>query len=224
MRGKIIVIEGTDCSGKETQTKRLIEKLNSMHIKCRRFSFPFYDTPTGKIIGGPYLGKPQIGECIFEEGAVNVDPFVASLYFAADRKYNIEKILKCLSEGYNVILDRYMYSNMAHQGGKIKEKSERYKMYKWIETLEFSLLKLPEADIKVFLHMPTEVSLKLKENRSEAADEHEKSISHLKCAETAYVEISELYDFKTIECSEMNKPRSVDDINNELFEIVKKVL
>ena len=57
MRGKLIVIEGTDCSGKETQTKMLVEKLENVGIKCVRFSFPQYDTPTGKIVGGPYLGK-----------------------------------------------------------------------------------------------------------------------------------------------------------------------
>lgn len=84
MKGKIIVIEGTDCSGKETQSKKLIERLNKEGIKTEYFSFPQYNTPTGRIVGGPYLGKSYICECWFPEGAINVDPKVASLYYAAD--------------------------------------------------------------------------------------------------------------------------------------------
>ena len=74
MSGKIIVIEGTDCSGKETQSNLLEKKLKKQGKKCVRFSFPDYNTPTGKIVGGPYLGKPEFGPSLFEEGAVNVDP------------------------------------------------------------------------------------------------------------------------------------------------------
>ena len=108
MRGKIIVIEGTDCSGKETQSKKIIEKFNN----CKYFSFPKYDSPTGKIIGGPYLGKSYICDGWFPEGADAVDPKVSSLYYAADRKYNINIINEILDKGYNVVLDRYVYSNM----------------------------------------------------------------------------------------------------------------
>ena len=106
MAGKIIVIEGTDCSGKETQTKLLVEKLTKEGKKCIRFGFPMYDTPTGKIVGGPYLGKPEISESWFKEGAVNVDPHVVCLYYAADRRYNMDKIQKYLDEDYYFILDR----------------------------------------------------------------------------------------------------------------------
>ena len=73
MKGKIIVIEGTDCSGKETQSKKLEEYLKQSGKKCKRFYFPNYDSPTGKIVGGPYLGKDEYGESFFKEGAVNVD-------------------------------------------------------------------------------------------------------------------------------------------------------
>lgn len=219
-KGKLIVIEGTDCSGKETQTKKLVEKLHKENIKCQRFSFPNYDSPTGKIVGGPYLGKEYISECWFDEGAINVDPKVCSLYYAADRKYNIVKIEELINSGINVILDRYIYSNFAHQGGKIKDKEKRYEMYKWLEKLEFDLLNLPHADIKVFLHMPYEVSLELKKNREESLDEHEKSKDHLLMAEEAYKEIASLYNFETIECNRDIKPRNIDDINDELFKYV----
>ena len=224
MKGKLIVIEGTDCSGKETQTKMLIERLEKENIKCFRFSFPNYDSPTGKIVGGPYLGKSYICNGWFSEGATNVDPKVSSLYFAADRKYNINKVEELLSNGVNVILDRYMYSNMAHQGGKIKDKDERLKMYEWLDKLEFGLLELPKADIKVFLHMPYEVSLKLKSNRKEALDEHESSKSHLLMAETAYKEIASLYDFKIIECNDKLEPKSIEEINDVLYKYISNLI
>ena len=214
MRGKIIVIEGTDCSGKETQSKKIIENLKEYNFKY--FAFPNYDSPTGKIIGGPYLGKSYIGECWFPEGAVEVDPKIASLYYAADRKYNIDMINSLLDAGYNVILDRYFYSNMAHQGGKINDKEERFKMYKWIEDLEINLLQLPIPDIKIFLHVPYEVSLEIRKNRKEKFDQHESDSNHLLNAERAYLEIANNYNFKTIECTKDGKMLKVDDINKLL--------
>ena len=162
---KLIVIEGTDCSGKETQSKLLVERLNNMGYKAIRMTFPNYDSPTGKIVGGPYLGKSEISPCWFPEGAVNLDSEVASLYFAADRKYNLPTLKKYLDDGYFVICDRWTTSNMAHQGSKLKDDNERFNMYQWIDKLEFDLLELPRADIKVFLHMPYEASMKLKESR-----------------------------------------------------------
>ena len=84
MKGKIIVIEGTDCSGKETQSKLLENKLIEIGLKCIRFEFPNYDSPTGKIVGGAYLGKEEISKSLFAEGAPNVDPYIACLYYAAD--------------------------------------------------------------------------------------------------------------------------------------------
>ena len=137
MPGKIIVIEGTDCSGKETQSNLLEKKLKKQGKKCVRFSFPDYNAPTGKIVGGPYLGKPEFGPSVFEEGAVNVDPYVVCLYYAADRKYHLPKIQEYLEKDYYVILDRYTTSNLAHQGSKIHNKEERFNMYQWIDKLEY---------------------------------------------------------------------------------------
>ena len=224
MKGKIIVVEGTDCSGKETQATRLLERLSGENIRISRYSFPNYDSPTGKIVGGPYLGKSYICDSWFKEGAPNVPPKVASLYFAADRKYNIDEINEQLDKGVNIILDRYIYSNMAHQAGKISNKSERNKMYKWLEKLEFGLLELPHADIRIFLHMPYEAALTLKTNRLEALDEHERSKEHLVKAEAAYLELASKYSFYTIECVYDDKIRSVDDIGEELFQYVREQL
>ena len=98
MRGKLIVVEGTDCSGKETQTKKIVERCEKKGIKVYNYSFPRYDTPTGKIVGGPYLGKSYICDGWFSEGATNVDALVASAYYAADRRYNIKEIIEHLKE------------------------------------------------------------------------------------------------------------------------------
>ena len=222
MKGKLIVIEGTDCSGKETQTKLLMEEMKKEGQKVEKFSFPMYDTPTGKIIGGPYLGKSYICDGWFSEGATNVDPKVASLYYAADRVYNIKKITDLLDNGVNVILDRYVYSNMAHQGGKLSKKESREEMYNLLSTLEFGLLNLPVPDIRIFLHLPYEGSCILRQSRSktEALDQHEMSEEHLKLAETAYVEIAEKFDFKTIECMEKDRIKAIYEISIEMIDFV----
>ena len=224
MLGKLIAIEGTDCSGKETQTNLLIKKLREEGYQVQNFSFPNYNSPTGRIIGGPYLGKEYIENSYFNEGAVNVDPKVASLYYAADRKYNIEKITFLLENGYNVILDRYIYSNMAHQGGKIKDKKERLEMYDFLERLEFDLLELPKPDITLFLHMPLEAAKQLKKNRQESPDGHEKDENHLKMAEEAYLELSERYGFETIECANENKPKQIEEIHEEVYTKVLRLI
>ena len=221
MAGKIIVVEGTDCSGKETQTRLLEKKLNEKGKKCIRFEFPMYDTPTGKIVGGPYLGKNEIGECYFKEGAVNVDPHVVCLYYAADRKYNMPKIMEYVEKDYYVLLDRYTTSNLAHQGSKIHDKDERFNMYQWIDKLEYWLLGLPKPDKTIFLHVPYEYSIELRKNRS-VVDEHEKSANHLKNAEAAYIELSELYNWDRIECIKDGKLRSVEDINSEILDLILK--
>ena len=197
MQGKIIVVEGTDCSGKETQSKLLEERLNSIGKKCVRFDFPNYESPTGKIIGGAYLGKPEIGPSFFKEGAVNVEPHVVCLYYAADRKYAMPEIEKYLNDDYYVILDRYTTSNLAHQGSKIHDKDERFNMYQWIDKLEYWLLGLPKPDKTIFLHVPLENTLELRKNRK-SIDEHEKSPEYLKRAEESYLELSELYNWDKI--------------------------
>ena len=218
--GKFIVIEGTDCSGKETQSKLLVEKLNNMGHKAIRLTFPNYDTPTGKIVGGPYLGKKEICECWFPEGAVNLDPKVASLYYAADRKYNEKDIKKYLEEDYFVICDRYVSSNMAHQGSKIKNDEERFHMYEWIDKLEFWLLGLPKPDKTIFLHVPYTYAAQLKKNRL-SLDEHEMCEEHLKNSEVAYIELSELYNWDTIDCVANDKMKSVEEIHQEIMKIVR---
>ena len=218
---KLIVIEGTDCSGKQTQSELLEKKLIEKGYKCVRLDFPRYDTPTGKIVGGPYLGKEEICKSFFTEGAVNVDPKIACLYYAADRKYNIKEVKDYLDKDYFVILDRYITSNLAHQGSKIKDKDERFNMYQWIDKLEYWLLELPKPDMTIFLHMPFEYSRDLRKNRS-SLDEHEKDEEHLKHAEACYLELRELYNWEYINCIKNNKIKTIEEINEEILDIVLK--
>ena len=215
--GKFIVIEGTDCSGKETQSKKIVKKLNDLGKKAIYLSFPNYETPTGKIVGGPYLGKEEISHSYFTEGAVNVDPKVASLYYAADRYYNLKEIKNYLSEDYIVILDRYVSSNQGHQAGKLKTKEERDEMYEWIYNLEYNVMGLLKPDITYFLHMPATYSFELTKNRL-SLDELEKSIDHLRDAEYAYLELKDKYNFIYIPCTNSEGLRAIDEINDELFD------
>lgn len=225
MKGKIIVIEGTDCSGKETQTSLLVQRLKKEGFKVERFSFPMYNSPTGKIIGGPFLGNEYIEKTYFKESASKVDPKVAALYFAADRKYNINMINNLLDEGINVILDRYVESNMGCQAGKILDKEERLKLYKWLEDLEYGLLELPRPDLTIFLWMPYDKVLELKSLRSGKSDKQENESIFIKNSENAYLELANMHDYKKIVCVEdNNKLRTIENIHEEIYKIVKEKL
>mgnify|MGYP005796297735 FL=1 len=216
-KGKLIVIEGTDCSGKQTQTDILVENLKKLGVKAISFSFPNYASPTGKIIGEAYLGKHS--ESYFTEGIENVDPRISSLYYAADRAYNIDIIKKHLEAGYIVVLNRYVESNMAFQGGKIKDIKSRNMMYEWLDNLEFVLLDLPRPDLVLFLYLPYEYVCTLKSIRGKIAN-----INLLRMAETAYLELSTIYDYEKINCLKENHLRSIEDISEEILEKVKKYL
>ena len=231
MRGKLIVIEGTDCSGKETQSKLLSERLDSLGIKNEVIDFPNYNSPTGRIFGSCYLGKEHLcNEHLvskngwFPEGASNVDPLVASLLVAADRKYNIKKVNDLLDNGVNVILDRYVYSNMAHQGCKIDDDIKRKEFINKMEVLEFGLLELPTPDLNILLYMPVEQSNELKKKREEKADQHEVDLDYLYRAENTYLFLKDLYDMVLIKCTESNRIRTKEEINNDLLNIVLETI
>ena len=224
-KGKIIVIEGTDCSGKETQTKLLVEKLEQMGKKVKRISFPMYDSPTGKMIGACLLGKPEMCKELlkeehgfFPEGGGNIDSLAAIDLYAADRRYNLPKINKLLEEGYIVIIDRYVASNMAHRGGLLEKREDRLKIYKKIEMLEYEINELPRPDKTILLYLPYEYACILKKNRKEVSDETEKNEKYLKMGEKAYLELSAIYDYDIIDCVKDKQIRTIEDINQELLE------
>lgn len=231
MKGKIIVVEGTDCSGKETQTRLLTERLNNENIKTVRISFPMYDTPTGRIIGACLLGKPDMcneflktEHSFFPEGGGNVDSLAASAFYAADRRYNLPIIEKYLNEGYTVLIDRYVTSNMAHRGGMIDSKEERLKFYKKMELLEYEILELPRPDKTILLYLPYEYACELKKNRKEVPDEAESNKEYLLKGEKTYLELAKIYNYDVIDCVKDDKIRTIEDINEEVYQKVKKLV
>lgn len=216
-KGKLIVIEGTDCSGKQTQSTFLVKNLKQLGYKAISFSFPNYASPTGKIIGESYLGKNR--PSLFIEGIENVDPKISSLYYAADRAYNIDIIKRYLQEDYIVVVNRYVESNMAFQGGKIKDIKERNNMYEWLDNLEFVLLDLPRPDMVIFLYLPYEHVCILKEKTGQKANEN-----ILRMAEIAYIELASIYDYHKINCLLNNELRPANDISAEIISKVKQFL
>lgn len=228
--GKLIVIEGTDGSGKQTQTDLLIKKLNQEGVLCNKLGFPNYDSASGRIVGGPYLGKEGICDSFFSEGASNVDALVSCCYFGADRRYALPVLNEKLSNFDIVILDRYVASNMAHQGGKLNSKEQRKELFDKLDYFEFGFLELPRPDLTIFLYLPSKVSLETLLNRGEKLDGHEPDPLHLKNAEETYLQLVDYYGWDIVNCMRQNKPlkqkfmRSREDIFKEVYSKVVKML
>jgi len=226
-RGKLIVVEGTDKSGKETQTTRLFNRLVAEGYKVARSDFPRYDTPSGRIIGQCYLGKDRWGEDKNWFGnADGVDPKVASLYYTADRRFNLPQLQKFLEENDFVLLDRYGSSNMGHQGGKIRDPTKRAEFYRWLENLEYGMAELPKADLTLLLYMPWQVGRELAKGMSEKVDEHEKNEDHLRNAEEAYLQLAQMYNWPKIDCTKEKTFESIktrDEISEEVWQAVLSV-
>jgi len=158
-KGKFIVIEGIDGSGKATQTKLLIRRLKKMGRKTATLDFPqYYNNFFGKTIG-----RFQNGEF---GNAPKTNPYLASVLYAADRWEAKNKIEKWLKNGKTVVLDRYASSNQIHQGGKFKNSKEKKKFFDWLEEMEFEVFKIPKPDLVIFLNVPHQVTKKLILNKS----------------------------------------------------------
>lgn len=236
MLENIILIEGTDGSGKETQSKLLSANLIDEGFLAERINIPAYGTPTGKIVGQCYLGKdlglgPKATMMFGDPDKVS--PKLACLYYAGDRYFAVSEIQRMQSEGKIPILDRWVESNMGHQGGKIEDSVKRAKMFEWIRHLEYDVLELPQPTIKLFFYMPLEVSLELRKRRSETSGEkldgHESNIGHMKRAEQAYLHMLDLYPggWHKIDCAPggtIETLKSPEEISKEVYNIVKKSL
>ena len=227
-KGKLIVFEGTDCSGKSTQINLLIEKLEKENLKVVTLDFPNYSTPTGKIVRR-YLDNGF--------GPANgVDSRIASTFYAQDRFASKPIIEKALEENDIVILDRYVESNMGHQGGKIRNRQEREEFFEWLRELEYDNFSLPKPDGVVFLYMPHPVSKELMKDRErksefhpgeEELDGHEGVPEHLQNAEESYLHLAELYGWVKISCApdgSMDSLRTPEHIHEELYEKVQSIL
>lgn len=224
IKGKLIVIEGTDGSGKETQSLKLRDRLWNEGLACEYQSFPRYDTPTGKIVK-MYLGKAPFQQ---EFGpSIMVPPKIACTWYALDRQASAEEINNTLAKGIPVICNRYVESNMGHQGGKLKDSKERAEMISWLEKLEYDTLKVPRANLVVFLYMPYQVAKELREGRGGEKDGHEGSMNHLIDAEECYLELANRFGWKRIDCAPDGTRaslKSIEQIGDEVYGIVKRAL
>ncbi|MFH1521379.1 MAG: FAD-dependent thymidylate synthase [archaeon] len=220
--GKLIVFEGTDCSGKSTQINLLIEKLKNLNQGVVTLDFPNYSTPTGKIVRR-YLDG--------EFGPANDIPAkVASIFYAEDRFASKGFIYDELEKGNVTILDRYVESNMGHQGGKIRNRAEREEFFEWLHKLEYENFQLPKPDAVVFLYMPYEVGHQLMSDRerksefhpgADKLDGHEGCKKHMEHAEESYLHLAELYGWIMINCAPdgtMESLKTPEEIHKELWE------
>lgn len=150
-KGKLIVIDGIDGSGKATQVKILKERLISKGFKVKTIDFPKYDTNFfGSLIGEFLTGK--YGDF------VKMNSRAVSVLYAADRFESSTEIKKWLEAGFVVIADRYATANQIHQGGKISNLKERKEFMKWLDKMEYSIFKIPRPDLVIYLDVPFEVS------------------------------------------------------------------
>ena len=219
-KGKLIVFEGTDCSGKSTQINLLIEMLKSSGKTVTTLDFPNYSTPTGKVVRR-YLDG-EFGE------ANSIPAKVASVFFAEDRFASKPIIENALKNFDVVILDRYVESNMGHQGGKIRDAEKRKEFYEWETNLEYGNFNLPKPDAVIFLYMPAAVSAELLKNRTrksefhpgaEKLDGHEGNPEHMINAAEAYLQLANLYNWVKIECAPnetMSSLKTPDEIHKEI--------
>lgn len=236
-RGKIFVIEGTDSSGKGTQTDLLYDRLNKEGSPTEKISFPFYDTPSGRIIGQCYLGKKDKGEelgwkgdyCWFGDKANNLGPLETSALYALDRSSSADYIKDTINSGKNMIIDRYYQSNMAHQGGKYSDSEKREELFEKLEWLELEYFGIPKEDMTVFLYLPTHIAFELRKGRDggkENNDIHENDLDHLKNAENTYLQLSDKYGWNKIDCEDKSKGsiKTREEIHEQVYSSVKEVL
>ncbi|PIR87559.1 MAG: thymidylate kinase [Candidatus Harrisonbacteria bacterium CG10_big_fil_rev_8_21_14_0_10_45_28] len=228
-KGKFIVIEGTDGSGKKTQFELLVEKLKKQGRKIETFDFPQYEKGSSWFVRN-YL-KGNYGE--LDE----VGPEKASIFYAVDRLEASKEIRVALEAGKLVLSNRYVGSNLGHQGSKFENVQSRRRFFDWVFNLEYKILGVPEPDLNIILHVPAKTAQKLamvkdRESHVNAGNEknvrdiHEDNLSHLERAEQVYLEIAKMFPekFKLIECAPEGEVLPRSEIHNRIWELVKGLI
>ncbi len=212
--GKLIVIEGTDGSGKSTQFRLLTQRLESQGQQFRKLVFPQYSEPSSALIrmylGGEFGSTPDA-----------VSGYAASTFYAVDRYASYKKVWgKWYEEGGLVISDRYTTSNAVHQASK--EPVEKQGAFlSWLYDLEYTRLGLPKPDLVIYLDVPTDFTQMLLRSREAAtntqADIHEQDLSYLAtCRETGR-RAAAFYGWTVVSCVRDGKLRSIEDIHEEIY-------
>ena len=256
-KGKLIVIEGTDGSGKTVQTGLLVERLAKEGYQAQMTDFPqygrsFFANMIEKYLKGEY-GWPQElrdhlkkNPLLIEKSSTTdndrteylesrpneVNPYLTSLLYAGDRWEAKNQMHKWLDEGNIIISNRYVCSNMAHQGAKISDVAERKKFFKWIEELEHEVYAVPKADLTIYLHVPIEISRELIKTRlreseglKSEVDLHEEDTGYLKRVRDTYIELAALdNNWCTIECTEDYQIKSKEEISEEIWHTISNNL
>lgn len=223
-KGKFIVIDGTDGSGKATQTKLLIERLKNKKYKVEMADFPQYGKKSAALVEEYLNGKYGTAQ--------EVGPYKASVFYACDRYDASFKIKKWLDEGKIIISNRYVTANMGHQGGKIASSRERNKYFKWLYDLEYRIFNIPKPDINLILHIDAAVAQKLVDQKDKRKyikngkrDIHENDLKHLRNAEKVYLEIAKSFPgFVLVECVKKGKIMAREEINDLIWGKLNKII
>jgi len=227
-KGKLIVIDGTDGSGKTTQFLLLVDHLKKDGYKVKTVDFPVYYKN--------FFGK-FIGHCLSEQyyNWLNVHPKIASMAYAADRWESSKEMKEWLTKGYIIIANRYVSANQIHQGGKIKNTKKRNDFIKWLDQMEHEVFGIPRPDLTFYLNLPIKIVLELikKRDSSKMHREYLKNKKDLAENDVDYQENSiksavwlskNIKNFVKVECYKNNEILSREQIHEMIYEKVKKVL
>ena len=219
--GKLIVIEGTDGSGKSTQFKKLTERVTAEGIEFQKLVFPQYSEPSSALIR-MYLG----GE--FGTDPSDVNAYAASSFYAVDRYASYKMDWgKWYEEGGLVLSDRYTTSNAVHQASKEPEEKQAA-FLQWLYDFEYNKLGLPRPDLTIYLDVPTDFTEKLLRGReadtNTKADIHEKDMEYLATCRKTGKKAAEFYGWTVIHCVKDGAMRSIEDIHQEIYNHVKQCL
>lgn len=222
--GKLIVIDGVDSSGKETQTGLLVQHLAQQGHPVRRISFPDYGSPccapVEKYLAGDFGTDPS-----------EVNPYAASVLYAVDRFASFkEKWGAALERGGVVVADRYTTSNAIHQGAKLQGEA-RIQFYTWLYDLEYDKMQLPRPDLVIFLDMPPEKAVQLMQHRlnkmtgGAQKDIHESNHAYLFACHQAALDACAQYGWRRV-CSADAKGdlRPVEEISREICALADAIL
>ena len=208
--GKLIVIEGTDGSGKSTQFKLLTSRLEQEHHAFQRLVFPQYSEPSSALIrmylGGEFGSKPS-----------DVNAYAASTFYAVDRYASYRKVWSQWYEnGGLIVSDRYTTSNAVHQASK-EPVEKQPEFLQWLYDLEYNKLGLPAPDVVIYLDVPTDFTKSMMRRReadtNTHADIHEQDLEYLATCRRTGKAAAEYYGWTVIQCVRDGKMRSIEDIH-----------
>ena len=219
--GKLIVIEGTDGSGKSTQFRKLTEYLQNKSKEFKTLVFPRYSEPSSALIR-MYLG----GE--FGHSPSDVNAYAASAFYAVDRYASYKQDWgKWYEDGGLIVSDRYTTSNAVHQASK-EEGENRDKFLGWLYEFEYDKLGLPRPDLVIYLDVPTDFTEKLLRSREAStnthADIHEQDMDYLATCRRSGRAAAEYYGWTVIHCVKDGEMRSIEDIHTEICSHVNRCL